>query len=78
MVRRLVMLCGGLFIVQGIAYGQLGQEQETASRQVSQADLIALELKMQQKLLCNYYNPVSQKKGSLSILKIFPFNICST
>ena len=50
MVRRLVMLYGGLFIVQGIAYGQLGQEQETASRQVSQADLIALELKMQQKL----------------------------
>jgi hypothetical protein len=51
MARRFALICAGFVTLQGIAYGQTGQDQDTTGsaipRQLTQADLDALEQKIQ-------------------------------
>ncbi len=50
MVRRIVLLCVGLVILQSTACGQAPEQQTESPQQLSRADLNYLEIKMQQKL----------------------------
>ncbi len=51
MKRCFISLCAGLVVLQGIAFGQADQGQDTTGsatpRQLTQTDLDALELKIQ-------------------------------